>query len=60
MQDSVSSSAAAVEEAGDWLTGDSGNASLGGPAGHQAVIAASALQNAIISSRLKNKYCVVF
>lgn len=59
MQDSVGTSAAAVEEAGGWLTGDSGNASLGGPAGHQAVMGASALQNAIISC-LKNKSSVVF
>ena len=51
---------AAVEEASDWHTGDSENASLRGPGGDQAATGAPALQKAVITSRLKNKSSVVF
>lgn len=57
---STGASAAAVEEAGDWHVGDSGNASLRGPGGDQAATGAPALQNAVITPCLKNKSSVVF
>ena len=53
-------SAAAVEEAGDWHVGDSGNAFLRDAGGDWAAMGAPALQNAIIIPHLKNKSSVVF
>lgn len=40
----------AVEDTGDWHTGDSGNTSSRGPWGDRAATGAPALQNAVITS----------
>lgn len=53
----ASAAASPVQDAGDSHTGDSGNTSSRGPWGDRAATGAPALQNAVITSRLKKKIC---